>query len=74
MNGFLALVLVCASTVPVQDCDEAKATDVFKTRVASEIGCATGWQEIIARSEIREGLGRTAYLKTQCRRMRAGGK
>ncbi|MGE7414815.1 hypothetical protein [Methylobacterium tarhaniae] len=73
MNGFLALVLVCATAIPVQDCDEATAADVFKTRVASEIGCATGWQEIIARSEVREGVGRTAYLKTLCRRVRAGG-
>ncbi|GJD63528.1 hypothetical protein [Methylobacterium frigidaeris] len=73
MNGFLALVLVCAGTVPVQDCDEATATDVFKTRVASEIGCATGWQEIVARSGIRAGVGQTTYLKTQCRRVKAGG-
>ncbi|AWN49410.1 hypothetical protein DK419_26225 [Methylobacterium terrae] len=73
MNGFLAVVLICAGTVPVQDCEEATATDVFKTRVASEIGCATGWQEIIARSEVREGIGRTAYLKTQCRRIKASG-
>lgn len=73
MNGFLAVVLICANTVPVQACEEATATDVFKTKVASEIGCATGWQEIIARSEVREGIGRSAYLKTQCRRIRAGG-
>ncbi|GJD98328.1 hypothetical protein [Methylobacterium isbiliense] len=73
MNGFLAVVLICANTVPVQACEEATATDVLKTKVASEIGCATGWQEIIARSEVREGIGRSAYLKTQCRRIRAGG-
>ena len=73
MNGFLAVVLICANTVPVQECEEANATDVFKTRVASEIGCATGWQEIIARSEVRAGIGQTAYLNTQCRRVRAGG-
>ncbi len=73
MNGFLAVVLICANTVPVQECEEASATDVFKTKVASEIGCATGWQEIIARSEVREGVGRTAYLKTLCRRVRTGG-
>jgi hypothetical protein len=73
MNGFLAVVLICAATVPVQECEEATATDVLKTRVASEIGCATGWQEIIARSEVREGVGRTAYLKTQCRRVKPGG-
>ncbi|WP_407519990.1 hypothetical protein [Methylobacterium oryzisoli] len=70
MSGFLAVVLICASTVPVQSCGEATATDVFKTRVGNEMGCATGWQEIIARSEVREGIGRTAYLKTQCRRIR----
>ncbi|ACA20034.1 conserved hypothetical protein [Methylobacterium sp. 4-46] len=73
MNGFLAVVLICANAVAVQDCEEATATDVFKTRVANEMGCATGWQEIIARSDVREGIGQTAYLKTQCRRLRAGG-
>ena len=73
MNGFLTVVLICANTVPVQECEEANATDVFKTKVASEIGCATGWQEIIARSEVREGVGRTAYLKTLCRRVKTSG-
>ncbi|MCF4125084.1 hypothetical protein [Methylobacterium sp. SyP6R] len=73
MNGFLAVVLICAQAIPVQDCEEANATDVFKTRVASEIGCATGWQEIIARSQVRDGIGQTAYLKTQCRRVKTGG-
>ncbi|GJD48547.1 hypothetical protein OPKNFCMD_1269 [Methylobacterium crusticola] len=71
MDGFLAVVLVCAATVPVQDCTEATAADVRKVRVANEIGCAVGWQEIVARSDLREGLGRAAYLKTLCRRVRA---
>ncbi|MGY2048524.1 hypothetical protein [Methylobacterium sp. JK268] len=73
MNGFLAVVLICANAVAVQDCEETTATDVFKTKVANEMGCATGWQEIIARSEVREGIGTSAYLKTQCRRIRGGG-
>ncbi|MFE1601815.1 hypothetical protein [Methylobacterium sp. ID0610] len=73
MNGFLAIVLICANGIAVQDCEEATATDVFKTKVANEIGCASGWQEIIARSEVRAGIGQTAYLKTQCKRIRQSG-
>ncbi len=67
MSGFLALVLVCASTVPVQACDEAKAVDVRSVRVANELGCATGWQEIIARSGDEEP---GTYVKTACRRIK----
>ncbi|WP_298959102.1 hypothetical protein [uncultured Methylobacterium sp.] len=73
MNGFLAIVLVCAAAVPVPDCDEAHALDVRMTRVTNELGCALGWQEIVARSGLREDLGRDAYLKTACRRVREPG-
>lgn len=66
---FLAIVLICAGTITVDACDEANAVDVLSTRVVNELRCAVGWQEMIARSELREGLGRTTYLKTLCRRV-----
>ncbi len=44
--------------------------EVRKIRVANELGCATGWQEIIARTDLREDIGKTAYLKTECRRVK----
>ncbi len=69
VSGFLAVVLVCAAATPVDACDEAKAVDVRSVRVANELGCATGWQEIIARQGDGAGLEAGAYLKTACRRL-----
>jgi hypothetical protein len=70
MNGFLAIVLVCATSVASEECDESRALDVRSVRVANELGCTQGWQEIIARSPLREDVGTTTYLKTACRRIR----
>lgn len=69
MSSFIAVVLVCAVGIPVESCTEDKASDVHKVRVGNELGCSNGWQEIIARSDVREGVGRTTYLKTECRRV-----
>jgi hypothetical protein len=35
------------------------------------MGCMTGWQEVIARSALVEGIGRDSYLKTRCKRIAA---
>lgn len=69
MATFLAIVLVCAKSVAVEACDEARATDVLQTPVSNEMRCTVGWQEIIARSILREGIGTDTYLKTLCRRV-----
>ena len=71
MNAFLAIVYICALATPVEACDEASAQDVLQIRVRSEIGCMTGWQEVIARSALVEGIGRDSYLKTRCKRIAA---
>ena len=70
MNTFLAIVLVCPIALSAEACDDAKAIDVLSIRVENELGCTIGWQEIIARSGLREGLGETTFLKTLCRRAR----
>ncbi|ACB24763.1 hypothetical protein ABID82_002092 [Methylobacterium sp. PvP062] len=70
MNAFIAVVLVCANGIAQDSCTDAQALEVRKVRVANELGCATGWQEIIARTELREEIGKTAYLKTECRRVK----
>ena len=69
MQAFLAIVYICASAIPAAECGDANAIDVFRTRVASELGCTSGWQEILARSAFTEGLGRDSYVKTACRRI-----
>lgn len=72
MATFSAIVLICLASVPQEDCNEKTAVDVLSIRVASEMGCAVGWQELLARSSLRESLGETAYLKTICRIDRRG--
>ena len=47
-----------------------QASEVRKVRVANELGCTNGWQEIIARTDLRDEVGKTSYLKTECRRVK----
>lgn len=70
MNIFLAIVFVCANAIPIQSCGEDNAQEVRKVRVSNELGCTGGWQEIIARTDLSQDVGKTAYLKTECRRVR----
>jgi hypothetical protein len=72
MSTFTAIVLVCLSSVSPDVCDEANGVEVRSTRVASELGCVTGWQEIVARADAAGEIGQTTYLKTICRRLPAG--
>jgi hypothetical protein len=68
MAGFVAIVLICQMSVPQEDCTEATARDVMSIHVESELGCTSGWQDVIARSAFAEDIGKTAYVKTRCRR------
>ena len=73
MNSFIAVVLVCANALAQEACTDDQAIEVRKVRVENELGCTNGWQEIIARTDLREEVGKTAYLKTECRRVKTGG-
>ncbi len=68
MTVFFAIVFVCAATTPVEACDDASALDVRVVTVGNELGCTSGWQEIVARTGLQPGEG--TYLKTACRRRR----
>ncbi len=68
MSGFAAIVLICVAATPVQQCDENSALVLRSTHVNNELGCSTGWEEIIARGGLRESLKGGAYIKTLCRR------
>ena len=70
MNAFIAVVLVCANAIPKGEGTDDRASEVRKVRVANELGCTSGWQEIIARTELRDEVGKTSYLKTECRRVK----
>jgi len=67
MASYTAIVLICLKSVAPADCDERSAIDVLSTVVDSELHCTMGWQEVVARSSLRDGIGDTSYLKTVCR-------
>ena len=66
MAVFTAVVLVCQLSVPPQACDESKPSTSSRLSVESEFACMRGFQETMARGALREGLGETVYMKTQC--------
>jgi hypothetical protein len=68
VNPFVAVILICLNTVALEACDETTAADVFSTGVENELSCAMGWQDVVARSALAAEIGRTAYVKTLCRR------
>lgn len=70
MDGFQAIILICLAGVPPEQCDEQTATDVLSKHVDNELGCASGWQDVIARSAQAYEIGRDVYVRTLCRRSR----
>ena len=68
MNPFVAIILICLNTVAPAACDEKTAADVLSTGVENELSCVMGWQDVIARSALAADIGKTAYVKTLCRR------
>ncbi len=70
--SFAAMVLVCLAATPREDCDQATAVEVRSVRVETELHCAMGWQEIVARAGGGESIGAGTYLKTLCRRIPDG--
>lgn len=69
MYSFVAVILICLNSVAPSACDETTAADVLSNGVDNELACATGWQDVVARSALAHEIGRTAYLKTLCRRV-----
>lgn len=67
MDGFQAIILVCLNGTPADQCNEQTAVDVLSTHVATELGCLTGWQDVIARSAQAKDAEQT-YVRTICRR------
>jgi len=73
MTGFQAIILVCLNSVPSDRCTEETATDILSKHVETELGCASGWQEVIGRSAQAYEIGSDSYVRTICRRSRDGG-
>jgi hypothetical protein len=72
MNSFVAVILICLNSVSSEACDERTAADVLSAGVESELSCVMGWQDVVARSALANEVGRTAYVKTLCRRADGG--
>ncbi len=68
MSGFVAIILICQMSLPSDACTEASARDVMSIRVDNEIGCTTGWQDVVARSPLADDIGKGSYVRTLCRR------
>ncbi len=68
MDGFQAIILVCLSTIPSDQCTEETASEVLSIHVANELGCFSGWQDVIARSAQARTIGEDSYIRTVCRR------
>ena len=68
MHAFVAVILICLNSVAAEACDENTTADVLSTGVKSELSCVMGWQDVVARSALASEIGRTAYVKTLCRR------
>lgn len=69
MQGFAAILLVCLASVPRERCTEATALDVRSIVVDTELACAMGWQELVARAPDGARGVEPTYLKTLCRRV-----
>jgi hypothetical protein len=70
--AFAAVLLVCLASLPPDRCTEATAVEVRSTVVDNELGCTSGWQELIAREPTAADAA-PVYLKTLCRRVKKGG-
>jgi hypothetical protein len=70
MDRFVGVILICLNTVAPSDCNEDTAADVLSNEVRSELDCTQGWQEVIGRSALRAEIGRSAYVKTLCHRLK----
>jgi hypothetical protein len=68
MNPFVAVILICLNAIAPEACDETTAADVLSTGVENELSCVMGWQDVVARSALAAEIGRTAYVRTLCRR------
>jgi hypothetical protein len=71
VSHFVAVILICLNSVAPESCNEKTAADVLSNSVQNELSCVMGWQDVVARSALAREIGKTAYVKTLCRRTAA---
>ncbi|HUZ62930.1 MAG TPA: hypothetical protein VMU82_04365 [Acetobacteraceae bacterium] len=70
MAAFQAIILICLNATPVHQCTQKTAIDVLSTLVHNELGCTQGWQDVIGRSSDMREVGKKAYIRTVCKRVK----
>jgi hypothetical protein len=65
---FVAVILVCLNSAMPWACNDKTAVDMISNGVESELNWILGWQDFIAGSALAREVGKTAYVKTLCRR------
>jgi hypothetical protein len=68
VHPFVAVILICLNSVSPESCNETTAADVLSNGVENELSCVMGWQDVVARSALAGEIGKTAYVRTLCRR------
>jgi hypothetical protein len=68
VNPFVAVILICLNSIAPDACNETTAADVLSNGAENELACVMGWQDVVARSALAHEIGKTAYVKTLCRR------
>jgi hypothetical protein len=68
MPDLLAVMLVCASTIPQPSCDRTTATDVLVTPATTPFDCAMRSQAMMAGGALADSLKEGSYLKILCER------
>ncbi|HZT18842.1 MAG TPA: hypothetical protein VFA23_05520 [Dongiaceae bacterium] len=64
---FTTLILICATSLAVEDCGPETATDVIRGADASSVyGCGFASQALLAGTALAPALGRDHYMKTVC--------
>jgi hypothetical protein len=70
MPELLAVMLICAATIPHASCDRTTATDVMVSRALSPFDCLMKGQATIAGTAFDMAIGQGRYLKVVCERPR----
>jgi hypothetical protein len=68
MPDLLAVMLICASTVPHASCDRATATDIMVRRASTLFECLMNGQTMVAGTAFDGILAKGSYLKIVCER------
>ncbi len=65
-----AVALICAASMPAQDCNRTTALDVVVSRAVTPIVCALRGQALFACGPLGAGVGEGAYVTVVCERQK----